>query len=69
MPKQPDKRQDKSEQNVEDDDKRVEYQGLPGVESHIGSLVVESYGQKEERRDRGEVGDCANKVVRETGFF
>jgi hypothetical protein len=49
--------------------KGIEYEGLPGVESHKGSLVVAPDGQKKEGRDGAEVGDCADKVVREAGLW
>jgi hypothetical protein len=46
----------------------VENERLPGVETHIGSFVVAPDGQKEDRQDGSEVGECGNRVVRETGF-
>ena len=54
---------------AEEEDKSAENEGLPGVESHIGSLVVAPDGQEEDGRDGREVGERADGIVRETGFF
>ena len=60
--------QDKEQDVSKDNYVNVEYELLPRVESHIRSLVVAPDGQKEDRQDGGEVGECANGIVREAGF-
>src|ERR1700677_812386 len=63
------KRQGKIQDEAEDEYKSAEYEGLPSVESHIRSFIVAPNGQEEDRRGGSEVGECANRIVRETGFF
>jgi hypothetical protein len=68
-PKELDKRQDNLQSKAEEEYKGVEYDGLPGVKSNVRPFVVASYCQKEERRAGGQVCDCANRIVRQTGLL
>ena len=53
-------------QGVDDDGrKNAEYKGLPGVEAHIAFLIVGRDGKEEDRRDEGDVGECAKRILRE----
>ena len=40
MPKRPDKRQDKSQGKVKEDDKSAEYKGLPGVDTIFPEVTL-----------------------------
>ena len=59
-----DKEQDVSKENCVN----VEYERLPCVEAHIRSLVVAPDGQKEDRKQGSEVGECGDRIVRKAGF-
>jgi hypothetical protein len=51
-------------QNPPDEERKdVENQGLPRVEAHIGLPVVRRDSKEEQRRDDGEVSDCAKRIV------
>jgi hypothetical protein len=68
-PEEFDERHEKFQSRNEEKYKGVEYEGLPGVEPHIGSLVVSPDGQKKERGDGAEVSDCGDQVVRKAGLW